>query len=129
MFFGLKPFSERKHTAAEINAEINAKIAQIQQGFGFSIMPPPILGLGQGSGYSLYVQDRAGLGYGALQTAVNTLSGSIMQTPGMHFLSPPIRPMCHSWMCRWIGIKPKRRGVTDGAVQHAADLSRLLLRE
>lgn len=85
VFFGLKPFSERKHTAAEINAEINAKIAQIQQGFGFSIMPPPILGLGQGSGYSLYVQDRAGLGYGALQTAINTLSGSIMQTPGMHF--------------------------------------------
>ncbi|MDH2065834.1 multidrug efflux RND transporter permease subunit OqxB [Pantoea sp. GD03673] len=85
VFFGLKAFSERKHTAAEINAEINAKIAQIQQGFGFSIMPPPILGLGQGSGYSLYVQDRAGLGYGALQTAINTLSGSIMQTPGMHF--------------------------------------------
>lgn len=85
VFFGLKPFSERKHTAPEINAEINAKIAQIQQGFGFSIMPPPILGLGQGSGYSLYVQDRAGLGYGALQTAINTLSGSIMQTPGMHF--------------------------------------------
>jgi len=85
VFFGLKPFNERKHTAAEINAEINTKIAQIQQGFGFSIMPPPILGLGQGSGYSLYVQDRAGLGYGALQTAINTLSGSIMQTPGMHF--------------------------------------------
>lgn len=39
VFFGLKPFNERKHTAAEINAEINAKIAQIQQGFGFSIMP------------------------------------------------------------------------------------------
>ncbi len=89
VFFGLKPFSERKRTAAEINADINAdinaKIARIQQGFGFSIMPPPILGLGQGSGYSLYVQDRAGLGYGALQTAINTLSGAVMQTPGMHF--------------------------------------------
>ncbi|MBU5377285.1 multidrug efflux RND transporter permease subunit OqxB [Pantoea septica] len=85
VFFGLKPFSERTHSAAEINAEINAKIAQLQQGFGFSIMPPPILGLGQGSGYSLYVQDRAGLGYGALQTAINTLSGAVMQTPGMHY--------------------------------------------
>ncbi|MHB9806188.1 multidrug efflux RND transporter permease subunit OqxB [Pantoea ananatis] len=85
VFFGLKPFSERKQTAAQINAEINAKISRIQQGFGFSIMPPPILGLGQGSGYSLYVQDRAGLGYGALQTAINTLSGAVMQTPGMHF--------------------------------------------
>lgn len=85
VFFGLKPFSERSRTAAEINAEINAKISKIQQGFGFSIMPPPILGLGQGSGYSLYVQDRAGLGYGALQTAINTLSGAVMQTPGMIF--------------------------------------------
>ncbi len=81
-FFGLKPFDQRKHTAAEINAEINAKIAQIQQGFGFSILPPPILGLGQGSGYSLYIQDRGGLGYGALQSAVNAMSGAIMQTPG-----------------------------------------------
>ncbi|KJV34239.1 multidrug efflux RND transporter permease subunit OqxB [Pantoea sp. SM3] len=85
VFFGLKPFNERTRTAAEINAEINAKISKIQQGFGFSIMPPPILGLGQGSGYSLYVQDRAGLGYGALQTAINTLSGAVMQTPGMMF--------------------------------------------
>ena len=85
VFFGLKPFSERTRSAAEINAEINAKISKIQQGFGFSIMPPPILGLGQGSGYSLYVQDRAGLGYGALQTAINTLSGAVMQTPGMMF--------------------------------------------
>ena len=85
VFFGLKPFNERTRSAAEINAELNAKISKIQQGFGFSIMPPPILGLGQGSGYSLYVQDRAGLGYGALQTAINNLSGAVMQTPGMMF--------------------------------------------
>ncbi|EIC82281.1 efflux RND transporter permease subunit [Serratia sp. M24T3] len=85
VFFALKPLSERTRSAAQINAEINAKLSQIQEGFAFSIMPPPILGLGQGAGYSLYIQDRAGLGYGALQTAVNTLSGSIMQTPGMGF--------------------------------------------
>src|SRR5471030_216220 len=85
VFFALKPLSERTRTAAAINAEINAKISQLQEGFAFSIMPPPILGLGQGSGYSLYIQDRAGLGYGALQTAINTMSGAIMQTPGMGF--------------------------------------------
>jgi len=85
VFFALKPLSERTRTAAQINAEINAKISQIQEGFAFSIMPPPIPGLGQGSGYSLYVQDRAGLGYGALQTAINTMSGAIMQTPGMGY--------------------------------------------
>ncbi|HHR1341254.1 TPA: multidrug efflux RND transporter permease subunit SdeB [Serratia marcescens] len=85
VFFALESLSTRTRTAAQINAEINARISQIQEGFAFSIMPPPILGIGQGSGYSLYVQDRAGLGYGALQTAINTLSGAIMQPPGMGF--------------------------------------------
>ncbi|HFI5306313.1 multidrug efflux RND transporter permease subunit SdeB [Serratia liquefaciens] len=85
VFFALESLSTRTRSAAQINAEINAKISQIQEGFAFSIMPPPILGIGQGSGYSLYIQDRAGLGYGALQTAINTMSGAIMQTPGMGF--------------------------------------------
>ncbi|HHU0689208.1 TPA: multidrug efflux RND transporter permease subunit SdeB, partial [Serratia marcescens] len=85
VFFALESLSTRTRTAAQINTEINARISQIQEGFAFSIMPPPILGIGQGSGYSLYVQDRAGLGYGALQTAINTMSGAIMQTPGMGF--------------------------------------------
>ncbi|WP_312424683.1 multidrug efflux RND transporter permease subunit SdeB [Serratia sp. (in: enterobacteria)] len=85
VFFALESLSTRTRSAAQINAEINARISQIQEGFAFSIMPPPILGIGQGSGYSLYVQDRGGLGYGALQTAINTLSGAIMQTPGMGF--------------------------------------------
>jgi multidrug efflux pump len=85
VFFGLDPFDERHRSAAEINAEINAKIAGIKEGFAFSILPPPILGLGQGSGYSLFVQDRAGLGYGALQDAVGQFSGAIAQTPGLHF--------------------------------------------
>ncbi|EMP2574526.1 multidrug efflux RND transporter permease subunit SdeB [Serratia marcescens] len=85
VFFALESLSTRTRTAAQINAEINERISQIQEGFAFSIMPPPILGIGQGSGYSLYVQDRGGLGYGALQTAINTMSGAIMQTPGMGF--------------------------------------------
>jgi len=85
VFFGLEPFGERDRSAAEINAELNQKLAGIQEGFGFSIMPPPILGLGTGSGYSLFIQDRAGLGYGALQDAVNGFSGAVSQTPGMDF--------------------------------------------
>ncbi|KGT88822.1 transporter [Erwinia typographi] len=85
VFFALKPLDQRSRSAAEINAEINAKLAKIQEGFTFSIMPPPILGLGQGAGYSLYIQDRAGLGYGALQEAANAMAGTIMQTPGLHF--------------------------------------------
>lgn len=85
IFFILKPFNERNRSAQEINAEINGKIAGIKEGFGFSIMPPPILGLGTGSGYSMFVQDRAGLGYGQLQQSVSGLSGAISQTPGMFY--------------------------------------------
>ncbi|MET1023320.1 MAG: efflux RND transporter permease subunit [Pseudoxanthomonas sp.] len=85
VFITLKPASQRHRSAIEINAELNGKISQLKEGFGFAIMPPPILGLGQGSGYSLYIQDRAGLGYGALQQAVNAVAGTVSQTPGMQF--------------------------------------------
>jgi len=85
IFFPLKSFEERERSAIEITAELQAKIFSIQEGFGFAIMPPPILGLGTGSGYSLYVQDRAGLGYGQLQNTVQHMTGAIMQVPGLTF--------------------------------------------
>jgi len=85
VFFPLKPFGERHKTAKQINDEISQKIAGIQEGFAFSLMPPPILGLGNGSGYSLFVEDRSNLGYGALQTAVQSFQGAASQTPGMGF--------------------------------------------
>lgn len=85
IFFPLKGFKERSRSAIEITAELQGKIFSIQEGFGFAIMPPPILGVGTGSGYSLYIQDRAGLGYGELQTAVQHMTGAIMQVPGLTF--------------------------------------------
>ena len=85
VFFPLKPFGQRHNSAKEINDQLNAKIAGIQEGFAFSLLPPPILGLGNGSGYSLFVQDRANLGYGALQGAVQGFQGVVSQTPGMGF--------------------------------------------
>ncbi len=85
VFITLEPFEKRTRSAAEITGEINAKLSTIQEAFGFAIMPPPILGIGTGSGYSLYVQDRAGLGFGALQQAIGGLSGAVSQVPGMRF--------------------------------------------
>ncbi|TDR40852.1 multidrug efflux pump [Tahibacter aquaticus] len=85
VFLNLKPFNQRKRSAAEINAEISQKIAGIQEGFAFSLLPPPIIGLGNGSGYSAFIEDRGSLGYGALQSAVSAMQGAIAQTPGMGF--------------------------------------------
>jgi len=85
-FIPLKPFNERHgRTAAQINAEINQKIAGLQEGFAFAMMPPPILGLGNGNGYQLFIEDRANLGYGALQNAVQNMQGAVAQTPGMAY--------------------------------------------
>jgi len=81
----LKPFDQRHQNAAAINAELNVKFAGIKDGYAYALLPPPIQGLGNGSGYSLYLEDRGGLGYGALQDALNAFRGAIAQTPGMGF--------------------------------------------
>jgi len=85
VFFTLDGFDQRDRPAAEIAGELMGKFSALQEGFAFAIMPPPILGIGSGSGFSLYVQDRGGLGYGELQNAVNSLSGALSQVPGMGF--------------------------------------------
>src|SRR5258706_4402068 len=81
----LKHSTERHRSAKEIAADIQAKIARIKEGFAFVLNPPPVLGLGQGAGYSLFVEDRAGAGYGALQQAANALQTAAVKTPGMGF--------------------------------------------
>jgi multidrug efflux pump len=86
VFITLKPFDERAHTAAEISGELNGKLAQIREGFAFAIMPPPILGLGTGAGFSLYVEDRNSGGDMALAGSLGNLQGAIAKTPG---LMPP----------------------------------------
>ncbi|WP_303761649.1 efflux RND transporter permease subunit, partial [Alcanivorax jadensis] len=85
VFFPLEPFDQRSRSAAEINEEINGRIAGLKEGFAFSFMPPPILGLGNGNGYQMFIEDRGNLGYGELQNAVNAMQGAIAQTPGMGF--------------------------------------------
>ncbi|MCS5561670.1 MAG: efflux RND transporter permease subunit, partial [Marinobacter nauticus] len=85
VFFPLEPFDQRSRTAAQINEEINGRIAGLKEGFAFSFMPPPILGLGNGNGYQMFIEDRGNLGYGELQNAVNAFQNAIAQTPGMGF--------------------------------------------
>jgi multidrug efflux pump len=85
VFFRLDDFDKRDRSAADITAEVNGKLFAMQEAFGFAIMPPAILGIGTGAGFSLFVQDRAGLGYGELQNRVNGLAGALSQVPGMGY--------------------------------------------
>ncbi|WKK65023.1 efflux RND transporter permease subunit [Lutimonas zeaxanthinifaciens] len=60
-FLSLKDWSERDLTAKEVIQKLNAKLAmQIKGAQAFSFGPPAIPGLGNGSGYSIMIQDRGG---------------------------------------------------------------------
>jgi hydrophobe/amphiphile efflux-1 (HAE1) family protein len=82
MFVGLSPQSERDATAIEIATQLNIAFSDIQEGLGFALMPPALIGLGNSAGFEMYVQDRGGQGFGALNDSVQQLIGQMRQTPG-----------------------------------------------
>ncbi|MBX7141954.1 MAG: multidrug efflux RND transporter permease subunit [Chitinophagales bacterium] len=60
-FITLKPWEERHKTALQIAAEVNAlAIKNISEATVIAVGPPPILGLGNGAGFTMMLQDRAG---------------------------------------------------------------------
>ncbi|MGQ4583591.1 multidrug efflux RND transporter permease subunit [Lysobacter sp. F60174L2] len=110
-FINLEPFGERTRSAKEITDELNAKIAGIQEGFAFALMPPPIQGLGNGSGYSLFIEDRGNLGYGALQSAVQAMQGAGSQVPGLGYLNSSYQANVPQLDVEVDRVKAKAQGV------------------
>ena len=84
MFVGLKPASERSIAASDIAGMLSMQFSQLQEGIAFALMPPPVLGLGNSAGFEMYLEDRAGLGYGELNNQIQTLAGTLRQTPGFN---------------------------------------------
>ena len=61
LFISLKNWSDRKYTAEELIAQVNKKLEKNIKGAQvFAFGPPAIPGLGNGSGFSIMLQDRAG---------------------------------------------------------------------
>jgi len=60
-FITLKDWSTRKKTALDIVQEVNAlAMKNISEATVIAVGPPPILGLGNGAGFTMMLQDRAG---------------------------------------------------------------------
>jgi HAE1 family hydrophobic/amphiphilic exporter-1 len=60
-FITLKPWEERHRTALQIAAEVNAAtMSSISEATVIAVGPPPIIGLGNGAGFTMMLQDRAG---------------------------------------------------------------------
>jgi multidrug efflux pump len=84
VFSTLKPFDERKGPALSGNAiaaDLNKKYAGIQEAFIAMFPPPPVNGLGTIGGFKLQIEDRAGLGYEALNQATNAFMAAMQKAP------------------------------------------------
>ncbi len=61
LFVSLKDWAERKHTAKQLIEIVNQKLAKnIKSAQAFAFGPPAIPGLGNGSGFSIMIQDKGG---------------------------------------------------------------------
>jgi multidrug efflux pump len=84
VFVALKPFEERRHAgqdAAAIAARLNKQYGAIQEGAILMFPPPPVQGLGTTGGFKLQLEDRASLGYEALDAATKAFLAEARKAP------------------------------------------------
>jgi multidrug efflux pump len=84
VFVTLKDFEERKTpdlSGGAIAMKLNQKFGSIQDAFIAMFPPPPVQGLGTTGGFKLQLEDRAGLGYQALDEATKAFLTKAYQTP------------------------------------------------
>ena len=84
IYLSLTPFDQRKgRTAEKILAELNAKLAGIQEGSATAFGAPPILGLGSAAGFKMQVQDKGNVGLERLEAITGNLSQAAMKEKGI----------------------------------------------
>jgi multidrug efflux pump len=84
VFAVLKPFEERKTpelSGFAIAGQLNQKYAGIKDAFIAMFPPPAVAGLGTVGGFKLQIEDRAGLGYEALNNAAKAFMAKASQAP------------------------------------------------
>ena len=84
VFAVLKPFEERRSPELSGNAiamQLNKSYSSIQEAFIAMFPPPPVAGLGTIGGFKLQVEDRAGLGYSALDEATKAFLERAQKAP------------------------------------------------
>jgi len=84
MFLRLAEHEDRRgkgESAAELAGALTGAVAGAEDSAQvFFLSPPPVPGLGNGSGFSMMVEDRGGAGYQALQGATFAMMGAAQQS-------------------------------------------------
>lgn len=84
-FTTLKDWKDRQGSTAQGEADwIQASMANVPDAVTMSLLPPAISDMGTSSGFTWYVQDRAGLGYEALKRAADALVLQANQRPELN---------------------------------------------
>ena len=84
VFATLKPFAERKRddqSGGAVAGQLNQAYGEIQDAFVVMFPPPPVAGLGTTGGFKLQLEDKASLGYEAMDAAVKAFMAKAYQTP------------------------------------------------
>ncbi len=84
VFATLKPFAERRQadqSGGAVAGQLNGAFAGIQDAFIVMFPPPPVEGLGTTGGFKLQLEDRASLGYDAMDAAVKAFMDKVSQAP------------------------------------------------
>jgi multidrug efflux pump len=84
VFVTLKSFEERNReglSADKIAASLNMKFGGVKDAFIAVFPPPPVMGLGTLGGFKLQIEDRAALGYEALDRAVQAFTAEAAKQP------------------------------------------------
>jgi hydrophobe/amphiphile efflux-1 (HAE1) family protein len=87
MFIRLADHHDRRgqgQDAASLAGQITGAVGGAEEGAQiFFLSPPPVPGMGNGSGFSMMIQDREGAGYQALQGATFAMMGAAQQNPNV----------------------------------------------
>jgi hydrophobe/amphiphile efflux-1 (HAE1) family protein len=81
-----KPYDERAgtdRTELNIENEMRAAVADVDEAMVFVIPPPVVQGIGNGGGYRMIIQDRGDNGYQALEQASYQMMGAAQQEKGL----------------------------------------------
>jgi hydrophobe/amphiphile efflux-1 (HAE1) family protein len=68
-------------TFEQILGEVQNQMAQIKEAFVIVIPPPSVRGIGNGGGFKMIIEDRAGRGLGVLEQSMWELAGAANQAP------------------------------------------------
>jgi multidrug efflux pump len=91
VFTKLKDWDERTRPDLSVNALIGRAMgafSQIKEAKIYAFNLPPIISLGNATGFNLFLQDRAGIGHDKLIEARNMLLGMANQNPNLFAVRP-----------------------------------------